>query len=162
MKITIAAAAFCIAALGAMPAAAATFPAGGVTAADVAAALKDQGLEAEISVDDWGDPLIKSRSGARTWHILFYDCDSRKTRCASYQFRIGLDLSNGITYARCNSWNDTKRFARCMLDNEMDPYLKWDLEAINGFTSEALAASVEHWIAIVPGFASFVRSESTT
>lgn len=159
LKIIATAAAFCIAALGALPAAALTYPEAGVTAAEVAAVLQQKGLSAEISTDDWGDPLIKSRSNGATWHILFYNCD-KKGRCASVQYRIGLDLTDGMSYAQCNEWNDTKRFARCMLDEEMDPYLKWDIATNAGFTSEALAMSVDQWDTLVPAFATFIRTKT--
>ncbi len=159
MKI-IATIAFCFAALCAMPAAAVTYSSEGVTAAEVAAVLKDRGLDAEISTDDWGDPLIKTSSSDRSWYILFYNCNAR-ARCASLQFRVGLDLASGTSYARCNEWNETKRYARCMLDDEMDPYLKWDLEAVNGFTTEALGFSIDQWVIILPGFASFIRTQVT-
>jgi len=98
VKKTIAAlAAFGVVGLVALPAAAYPYPDGGVTANEVAAVLKAKGLQAEMTTDDVGDPMIKSASEQINWRVIFYGCE--KGRCTSIQFQAGFDLDNGITYA---------------------------------------------------------------
>lgn len=130
------------------------FPKGGVTAAEVAATLKAKGLPAEITKDGEGDPMIKSGSDDLDWRVYFYNCEDG--RCQSIQFSAGFDLDKGLTYARINEWNYTKRFSRGALDDEMDPYIRYDIDAESGFTSEALILAVETWQLVLPAFSEFV------
>jgi len=141
-------------ALGATAAQAAAYPAGGVTANEAAAVLRAKGLQAEITKDDAGDPMIKSASEQINWRIYFYDCTAG--RCKSIQFSAGFDLDNGITYAKTNEWNYTKRFSRAALDDDMDPYVRYDVDAEKGFTSEAMTLGVETWLVVLPTFSEFV------
>lgn len=156
MKKTLAAlAAFGAVGLAALPAAAAvSYPAGGVTASEVAAVLKSKGLQAEITTDDVGDPMIKSASEQINWRVIFYGCE--KGRCTSIQFQAGFDLDNGMTYAKANEWNYTKRFGRAALDDDMDPYVRFDIDVEKGYNSEALDNQLATWLALVPTFADFI------
>lgn len=164
MRKTITAARSCgLLALGALAlcattAQAAPYPAGGVTAAEAATILKAKGLQAEITKDDAGDPMIKSASEGVSWRIYFYNCTAG--RCNSIQFSAGFDLDNGITYSKANEWNYTKRFSRAALDDDMDPYVRYDVDAEKGFTSEAMALAVETWLLVLPSFSEFVGYES--
>lgn len=142
-------------ALAALPATASVYPAAGVNARDVAAVLKSKGIDAEVTTDDVGDPMIKSAFDKLKWRVLFYEC--KAGRCASIQFQVGYDLSgNGMSYAKCNEWNFTKRFGRCGLDDEMDPYLRYDVDVGEGYTSESLGFAVDTWVLIVPSFSKFI------
>jgi hypothetical protein len=141
-------------ALAASPAAAYTYPAGGVTAQEVAAVLKSKGLPAEITVDDQGDPMIKSSSDDLNWRIYFYQCENK--RCSSIQFSSGFDLDKGLSLAKCNEWNFSKRFGRCALDDEMDPYTRYDIDVAKGYSSETLTYALETWQLIVPTFSEFI------
>ncbi len=153
-KIIAAAVALSALALAASPAAAYTYPAAGVTAQEVAAVLKAKGLPAEIATDDGGDPMIKSKSDDLNWRIYFYQCE--KGRCSSIQFSSGFDLDDGLSLAKCNEWNFTKRFGRCALDAEMDPYTRYDIDVAKGYTSETLTYALETWMLIVPTFSEFI------
>jgi hypothetical protein len=155
-KLLIAGLALGVAAIAA-PALAKPYPAGGVTAAEVAAVLKEKGLPAEVTKDDVGDPLIKSSGDNINWRIYFYGC--KDGRCASIQFSAGFDLMDGITYAKINEWNYAKRFSRGALDEEMDPYVRYDVDAESGFSSESLTLAVETWQLVLPAFADFVGFE---
>ncbi|MES2032607.1 MAG: YbjN domain-containing protein [Pseudomonadota bacterium] len=160
MRKTITAAAFALGVftLGATAAHAGPYPTGGVTAAEAAAVLKNKGLSAEITKDDAGDPMIKSATEGVNWRIYFYNC--KAGRCNSIQFSAGFDLDNGITYSKANEWNYTKRFSRAALDDDMDPYVRYDVDAEKGFTSEALTLALETWLLVLPTFSEFVGYES--
>jgi hypothetical protein len=154
VKITIAAAALCIVAFAALPAAAATYSPKGVSAEEVGAVLKAKGLPVEITTDAGGDPMIRSSSEGLNWLVYFYDC--RNGRCTSIQFTAGFDLDDGLTYAKANEWNFTKRFGRAALDDEMDPYVRYDIDTGKGYTSESMAYALETWLLIVPTFTDFI------
>lgn len=128
---------------------------GGVTAAEVAEALRAKGFPAEITRDEQDDPLIKSETDDVKWRVYFYNC-STAGRCKSIQFSAGFDLDDGLTYSKINEWNFTKRFSRGALDDEMDPYVRYDIDAETGFTSEALNLGIDTWQLVLPAFAEFV------
>ncbi len=153
-KIITAAVALSAGAFAALPAAAYTYPTGGVTAQEVAAVLRAKNLTVEITKDDAGDPMIKSSSSDLNWRVYFYDCTGG--RCTSIQFSSGFDLDNGMTYAKCNEWNYTKRFGRCALDDEMDPYVRYDIDVAKGYTSESMAYALDTWLLVVPTFSTFI------
>lgn len=153
-KLLIAGATLAALALATTPALAKPYAAGGVTAQEVADALKARGLKADIQTDGQGDPMIKSASDGVNWTVYFYSCKSG--RCASIQFSAGFDLNDGITAAKANEWNYTKRFARAALDDEMDPYIRYDIDAERGFTSEGLDLAIETYQLVLPVFTDFI------
>lgn len=153
-KILAAAAAIAAVALSAAPAAALTYPVAGVSAQDVASVLRAKNLPVEITKDDAGDPMIKSSSDDLNWRVYFYDCTAG--RCTSIQFSAGFDLDKGMTYSKCNEWNYTKRFGRCALDDEMDPYARYDIDVGKGYTSESMAYALDTWLLVVPTFSKFI------
>lgn len=134
------------------------YPAGGVTAGEVADILSAQGLPAEVTTDDEGDPMVKSSSEKVNWRVYFYTCENG--RCANIQFQAGFDLDdNTISYEKINTWNFTKRFGRGALDGEMDPYLRYDIDAEKGFTSEAMTLATETWLMMLPKFVAYIGYE---
>ena len=153
-KIIAAAVALSALAMAAAPAAALTYPAAGVNAQEVAAVIKAKGLTAEVTTDEQGDPMIKGRSNDLNWRVYFYEC--KEGRCASLQFSAGFDLDDGLTLAKCNEWNYTKRYGRCALDGELDPYVRYDVDVAKGFSSDSLAYAVETWTLVVPTFSEFI------
>jgi len=153
-KIIAAAVALSALAMAAAPAAALTYPAAGVNAQEVAAVIKAKGLTAEVTTDEQGDPMIKGRSNDLNWRVYFYEC--KEGRCASLQFSAGFDLDDGLSLAKCNEWNFTKRYGRCALDGELDPYVRYDVDVAKGFSSDSLAYAVETWTLVVPTFSEFI------
>lgn len=141
----------------AAPAIAKPYPASGVTAKEVAAALKAKGLDSEISRDDADDPLIKIRSEGIDWYVYFYSCTN--DRCESIQLTAGFDKEHGITYSKANEWNFTKRFARAALDDDMDPFLRYDIDAEKGASTETIELAIETWQLILPQFMEFIDFE---
>jgi len=141
-------------AFGAASAQAKPFPTGGVTAPEMAAILKASDIKAEVTKDDVGDPMLKAESGDVNWRIYFYDCTD--DRCKSIQFSAGFDLDNGMTYAKTNEWNFTKRFSRAALDDDMDPYVRYDIDAEKGFTTESATLALETWQLVLASFTDFI------
>lgn len=126
-------------------------PDGGVTAAEMAAALQAKGLAAEITTDSEGDPMIKSGVDGSSFRVLFYNCSKAK-RCGEIAYMAAFDLDKGTSFGAMNTWNRKHRFGRAYLDDEMDPYLLMDVDFEHGATSEAVENSVRTWASILPVF----------
>lgn len=136
--------------LAAAPAIAAPIPSGGVTAQEVAAALRDKGYRAEVTKDSTGDPKVESSADGTKFDVWFYGC--KEGRCAAVQFAAGFDLKDGMTLSDINTWNRKNRFGKGHLDDEMDPYLHYDVDFEVGATTEAIGNAIEVWAAVLPSF----------
>lgn len=136
-------------------AAAGPIPDGGVTVEDVAAVMQAKGYRAEITADSQGDPKILSSTAGKNFSVFFYGCSDVK-RCTAIQFSAGFDLKQGMTLAKINEWNFNKRFATGSLDDEMDPYMSYDIDVEHGYTTEAIANNLDRWEAVVGKFKTFI------
>lgn len=105
--------------------------------------LHDEGYQAKLSTDSDGDPQIESRMSGVTVYVRFYDCE--QMRCGSLQLSVGLDLEKGSTMAVVNAFNREFRYARAYLDDEMDPYLKFDLELLHVDHAAYVASQIGIW-----------------
>lgn len=130
-------------------------PDGGVTADEVASALKAKGYRAEIQTGDDGDPVILSGAEGSNFRVFFYTC-RKGPRCAAIQFMAAFDLEKGMSLGDINAWNRDKRFGRAYLDNEMDPFIEMDVDFEHGATSEAVANAIDTWVAVLPAFREYV------
>lgn len=126
----------------------------GVTAEDVAAALKNAGYPAEIAKDRSGGPLIKSTSGTAKFGVFFYQCGGQ-SRCKSVQFSAGFS-QRGIKAAKLADWNRNRRFGRAWQDNTADPWVEMDIDATRGLPSDVLEANVDRWISVLGEFQKFI------
>lgn len=140
--------------LAATPSLARPIPPGGVTADEVAAALRDKGYKAEITKDAEGDPKVESGADGTPFAVAFYDC--KNSRCAWVQFVAAFDLKNGLTYSDINAWNRKNRFGKGHLDDEMDPFLEYGVDFEVGATTEAVGNAIEVWAAVLPIFKTHV------
>ena len=137
-------------ALAIPPARAMPLPDGGVSAEQVAAALRSVGYAAEVSTDKSGDPLVRSKSGGAKFGIFFYQCGN-DARCRSIQFSAGF-TQRGVKPAAIGEWNRTKRFGRAYQDKTADPWVEMDMDTTRGVSSDALEANIERWIAVLSEF----------
>ena len=129
-------------------------PSGGVTAQEVASALQSKGFKASIGTDDAGDPMVSSALDGSTFKVLFYDCKSG--RCTSFEFSAGFDLDKGLSLAKINMWNREYRFGRAWLDDEMDPYIQYDVDVEVGATTESIDNVIARWESLVPDFKKYI------
>jgi len=127
-------------------------PDGGVTVQEVAQELQSKGYKAEVGKDGGGDPKIVSGVDGSRFRVWFYGCESG--RCASVQFETAFDLKNGVTFEKVNQWNKERRFGSAHLDDEMDPYVQYDVDFERGATTEAVANAIDVWVTVVPRFKS--------
>jgi hypothetical protein len=139
--------------LGASTLAAATYPDGGLTGAEVVQVLQEKGYRAELTTDSGGDPLVQSSADGSSFSIYFYGCEGEPARCDSIQFTAAFDVEgDGMSLADANVWNREHRFGRVYLDDESDPFLEMDVDVEFGFTTEALGSNVETWVTVLPRF----------
>jgi hypothetical protein len=140
--------------LGVTPALGRPIPTGGVNADEVAAALRDKGYKAEITKDSGGDPKVESAADGSKFDVWFYGC--KNGRCASVQFAAAFDLKDGLTYSDINTWNRKNRFGKGHLDDDMDPFLHYDVDFEVGATTEAIGNAIDVWVAVLPSFKTHV------
>lgn len=131
-------------------------PDGGVTAPEVASVLRAAGYPADVIADHAGNPLIHSSTGKVLFHVLFYQCGT-ELRCASIQFSAR-SARRSVSPATIAAWNREKRFGRAFQDKWGLAWVAMDVEASRGMTTEALAANITRWIAVLNAFEVFVVS----
>lgn len=129
-------------------------PDGGVTAPDVASALRDAGYPADVVADRSGDPLIRSSTGKTLFNVYFYECGT-ELRCASIQFTAPY-RRKGVTPATIAAWNRERRFGRAFQDRNGVSWLSMDVDTSHGVTTEALEANINRWITVMNAFEIFV------
>ena len=156
MRKKILAAAAVVAWSGAGAVLAGALPDGGVTAAEVVAALQDKGYRAELTTDSTGDPMIQSAAEGVNFRVYFYGCDGDPARCGAIQLVAAFDLEEGLALDRINLWNREHRFGRGYLDDDNDPWVEMDVDVELGFTTEALANNLDTWMSVLPSFIEFV------
>jgi len=122
----------------------------GVSAPEMAAALKDAGYPADVTNDRSGDPMIRSSNGKRLFNVYFYQC-GRQLRCASIQFTAPFPRK-GIPADAIAAWNRERRFGRAFQDASGTTWLAMDVEAGHGMTTEALIGNIERWILVLSAF----------
>lgn len=102
------------------------------------AGMKLAGYKAELTTDQVGDPLIKTEINGWNVSILFYGCDEESHKnCDSVQFSTGFDRKTAMDPTRALEIAGKWRFLSVSLDDEGDPYLRWDI-----FTAEGIPQPV--------------------
>ena len=122
----------------------------GVTGKEVADILQNEGYKAKLETDSQGDPMIRTSMSGVTVSVLFYDCE--KDRCDSLQFVTGLDLDEGTTAAVINQFNTTYRYGAAYLDNENDPFLRYDFTVDHADHSAHIVSQVNTWEDVLHSF----------
>jgi hypothetical protein len=129
-------------------------PDGGVTAAEVAATLKNAGYPADSTADRSGEPFIRSSTGKTLFIVHFFQCGP-ELRCGSVQFTATF-RHKFATPATIAAWNRERRFGRAYEDARGVTWLAMDVETSHGLTTEALQADVARWISVLNSFETFV------
>lgn len=114
-------------------------------------AIRDEGYKAELSEDDSGNPKIDGRMGRSNYSIFFLGCDDSQG-CNSVQFSAGYGKEAGWPLADVNAWNRAWRYGKAHVDDEGNPYLKYDVNTDFGITRESFADSLDIWRILVSEF----------
>lgn len=116
-------------------------PANTVSAGDpgsIVGLLDFAGYDASIAVDDIGDPMISTEMGGWPVTIYFYGCDENTHQgCDSLQLSAGFDREEPWNAQAAIEIAKNFRFASVFLDEEGDPYVRWDI-----FTGEGIPSKV--------------------
>lgn len=132
-----------------------TINTGGMTGPEVAAWLQKAGYKAELTKDADNDPMINSAAEGQTFKIYFYDCDEAK-RCKALQFSAGFDLKEGLKLEKVNEWNRKNRYLKAYLDDDMDPYVQYDINVNAGRTFAGLDDDFGVWTGMISDFTTFI------
>jgi hypothetical protein len=132
-----------------------TINANGMTAPEVAAWLQKAGYKAEVGKDSDGEPMIKSATDGENFNIYFYDCD-KTLRCKALQFSAGFDLKQGLTLAKVNEWNRKNRYLKAYVDDDLDPYIQYDVNVNAGRTVSGLDDDFAVWTGMIGDFTTFI------
>lgn len=127
----------------------------GITGAEMARVLQDAGYKAKLDKDRDGDPRIEtSMSGAKVF-VSFYDC--KQERCGSLQFLVAMDLKDGSTWEAMSRFNSEYRYGRAHLDDEMDPFLRFDFEVLHTSRTEHIVSQIDIWETVLNAFLQVTR-----
>lgn len=130
----------------------------GITGAEMVRILQDAGYRAKLDKDEDGDPRIETRMAGLNVFVSFYDC--RQERCGSLQFGVALDMEKGTTYEAMNGFNASYRYARAHLDDEMDPFLRFDFEVLHTARNEHILSQIDLWEDVVAAFVKATDGEA--
>jgi Putative bacterial sensory transduction regulator len=125
-------------------------PDGGISAPELATALKTAGYPADITNDRVGDPMIRSSTGKVLFEVYFFQCGTQ-LRCTSIQFTAPFHRK-AATPSTIAAWNRDRRFARAFLDFRGVAWISMDVEATHGMTIEALGANIQRWVSVLSAF----------
>jgi hypothetical protein len=115
-------------------------------------AMQANGYSAQLTVDQTGDPMIRSAAGGTNFQVLFYNCTNHR-ECATVQFHVGYDLKTSPSLESINEWNRTQRFGSAHLDKENDPILEMDVDLDDGGLSPLLFIdNLEFWTSALGRF----------
>jgi hypothetical protein len=132
-----------------------SLPDGGVTAPEVASALRHAGYPADPIANRVGAPLVRSSTGRILFDVSLNQC-STELRCASIQF-IAEHRHRGVAPAIIAVWNREKHFGRAFQDRNGLSWIAMDVETSLGMTTEGLAANIGRWVTVLDGFESFLK-----
>lgn len=74
-------------------------------------AVSDAGLSAELTTDDYGDPMIVSSTSRSNFWVLFFGCTDGQD-CSEVQFYIGYTLDSAVPAETLDQFNASHRFVR--------------------------------------------------
>jgi hypothetical protein len=114
--------------------------------AGIAAAMKGAGYTADVDTDNVGDPRITTELNGWQVRILFYGCDEQTHGgCDSVQLSTGFDRTNAMDPSRALSIAQRWRYVAVSLDDEGDPYLKWDIVTDKGIPQSVFLNALKRY-----------------
>ncbi len=120
-----------------------------VSAADpqgMAAVLSEAGYTTEVDVDDVGDPRIVIELNGWGSSILFYGCDEvTHDGCDSIQLSTGFDRETPMDPATALEVALRWRYVAVSLDEDGDPYLRWDIVTQDGIPQAVFLDAVRRY-----------------
>ena len=115
------------------------------------AALEKDGFKVKMSEDDQGDPLIESTDEDEPFTVHFYRCNDHH-ECDAIQFVSGWNLTDGITLAKIEAWNQNKVWGQAYRDDKNDPWIALAVNLKGGVSEANFADTVDGWRNIMRDF----------
>ncbi len=116
----------------------------------------DQGISAELTKDDYGDPKIDVRYYGTKFEIYYYGCNNGEN-CRAIQFFSGYQTNGSISLEQINSWNTTKRYAKAYLSKELSARIEYDVLLGNvGMSKEDFDSVFSLWTRSMENFEKFI------
>ncbi|KPP95073.1 YbjN domain-containing protein [Erythrobacter sp. HL-111] len=130
---------------------------------DLVLALLNAGYDPDLGKDEYGDPLIGfRRPDGYFMQLFFYDCDEEtREDCGSLQLRAGFDREEAWDPAASLAIARRFRFASVWLDDEGDPWIKWDILTRGGIPETPFVDAVENFERTVEEVAAIVFAEES-
>lgn len=123
----------------------------------MASAMRDNGYTVEMDTDTVGDPRIKTDLNGWESFILFYGCDEETHGdCDSIQFSTGFDRTTPMEPDRALAIAYKYRFLAVSLDDEGDPYLKWDIITDKGIPQTVFLHSLKRYSEVLDSAAEII------
>jgi hypothetical protein len=140
------------------PAAARDVPAGGLSAKDIAAWLRQAGLKAEVkqhSASDYDyDQIVSSAVDGVNFDIYLFGCGAG--RCNGIQYAAGWSDTPSVTDAKIIEWDRTKRYVRAYRDGSGNVWGEYDVDIAPGGSYEQLDNSLKRWRRVIGDFKTFI------
>lgn len=122
----------------------------------VVTAIQDMGYKAELTIDSYGDPLIRSASEGVNFNLNFYGCDLDGNNCSDIQFSVAFDVTGGMDYVSMITWNREKTMGKAFLDEENDPVLQHYMVAVDGMSRATFDETFDFWIMTLSDFTDYI------
>ena len=131
------------------PTAPAPAPAGQILASNPQSLINfffEQGIPAQLTTDNVGDPLVEYRVDGDTGQVFFYDCTDN-TNCLALQFYAGYKLDAPVSLEIINGWNTDRRFVRAYRTDDGAARIEMDIAtSYDGISSRDFADLYALWI----------------
>jgi len=118
--------------------------------------FQSEGYLVSQSLDSVGDPMLDGKIDGTPYRVLFYGCGDTHDACTTIQFKAGYDLTSGMSLVRANAWNRDKRFGKVYLDDEMDPFIEYNLNLYGGVTDANFADTIDWWRVVMGEFEDYI------
>jgi hypothetical protein len=121
-------------------------------------ALEKAGLKPSKSVDNDGDPMLRSEEGTYPFNVYFYGCEQHRN-CDSLRFEVLFRKESDNTPELANRWNAGQRFLQAAVKPDGRMVVAYDLATIGGVTERNFADVLDWWKSQLGELADFFQRE---
>jgi len=118
-------------------------------------AIQDMGYKADVTIDSYGDPQIRSAAHGVGFVMNFYGCTEGQ-ECTDLQFSVAFDYPNGMDLLSMNSWNIEKVMGNAFLDAVNDPVLQHFMIQVDGMSRGTFDATFVFWVDAMGEFIEYI------
>lgn len=129
----------------------------GFTLEQIQQMMQKLGLQAE-TVQDQAGPYLRSAAQGQGFFVTPYECNTAVPAvCQSVQLVSGVFTpTQPVTAEKINEWNRKYSWARGILDQSGQPYLRNDFSTTGGVTEEWFTTTLRIWTDQLGKFYAFV------